>query len=56
MPFQNCNGWTCAAYEYPVPYDKKAEIGNEPYYPVLTNESMEIYAQYKEYDEGYRIA
>lgn len=54
MPFQNCNGWTCAAYEYPVPYDKKAEIGNEPYYPVLTNESMEKYAKYKEYASQFK--
>lgn len=47
MPNQNCNGWTNVAYEFPVAYDKKSELGNEPYYPVLTEESMEMYEKYK---------
>lgn len=53
MPFQNCNGWTCAAYEYPVPCDRKAEKGNEPYYPVLTEDSKERYDKYKAYADGF---
>lgn len=54
MPFQDCDGWTCAAYEYPVPYDKNAEKGNEPYYPVLTDESQNRYAKYKKYAEAFK--
>lgn len=53
MPFQDCNGWTCVAYEYPVKYDKHAKIGFEPYYPVLTEESKNIYKKYKKYVEQY---
>ena len=53
MPFQNCDGWTCAAYEYPVKYDKNAKAGFEPYYPVLTEESRNIYKKYRKYIEQY---
>lgn len=53
MPFQMCDGWTNVAYEYPVKYDKHAEIGNEPYYPVLTDESQRMYQQYKEYATNF---
>lgn len=34
-------GKTVVAFEYPVPYDKYAEKGNEPYYPILTSENVE---------------
>lgn len=37
---------TVVAFEYPVPYDKKAQRGNEPYYPVLTAENIERNAEY----------
>ena len=53
MPFQSCNGWTNAVYEYPVTYDKKSELGNEPYYPVLTENSMELYEKYKMYAKNF---
>jgi UDP-galactopyranose mutase len=53
MPYQYCNGWTNVAYEYPVKYDKDAEVGNEPYYPVLTEESMKMYGRYKDYAETF---
>ena len=36
-------------YEYPVSYDKKSELGNEPYYPVLTEESIKTFKKYKDY-------
>ena len=32
--------------EYPIPYDKDAEIGNVPFYPVVTEESTAIYEKY----------
>lgn len=53
MPVQNCSGWTTVAYEYPVPYDKKAVVGKEPYYPVLTEESMNTFTLYKEYAKKF---
>ena len=53
MPFQKCDGCTSVAYEYPVPYDKNAERGNEPYYPVLTDESKEKYEKYKAYADQF---
>ncbi len=37
---------TVVAFEYPVPYDKTAEIGNEPYYPILTEENMQKNDEY----------
>ena len=49
MPFQNVGDITCVAYEYPVQYDKTAEKGNEPYYPVLTDESKSMYEKYRDY-------
>ena len=40
-----CKG-SVVATEYPLWYDKNAEIGNIPYYPVVTEESSEMYAKY----------
>lgn len=37
---------TVVAFEYPVPYNKEAERGNEPYYPVLTAENIERNDEY----------
>lgn len=45
LPVQDVKGTTYAV-EYPLPY--KAGEKNEPYYPVLTEESQHIYAMYKE--------
>lgn len=53
MPYQEGKGWTCVAYEYPVPYDIRAEKGNEPYYPVLTEESKAAYERYRAYAERF---
>ena len=33
--------------EYPLEYCRESDIGNEPYYPVITKESLEIYHQYE---------
>lgn len=41
----NCKG-SVVATEYPLWYDKNAEIGNLPYYPVVTEESNKMYAKY----------
>lgn len=54
MPVQDGKGWTCVAYEYPVTYDRNAEKGSEPYYPVLTEESKEMYSTYKLYADNFR--
>lgn len=45
LPVQNTIG-TTYEIEYPLPYDPDSD--NEPYYPILTNDSME---QYKKYEE-----
>ena len=34
--------------EYPLPYDREADKGNVPYYPVVTKESKAIYQKYVE--------
>lgn len=53
MPVQKTGGWTKIAYEYPVKYDKNSTIGNEAYYPVLTEESQKMYYKYKDYAKRY---
>lgn len=53
MPYQKADGWTAVAYEYPLTYDKNAETGSEPYYPVLTEDSQTMYRQYKEYAASF---
>ena len=40
-----CKG-SVVATEYPLWYDKNAEVGNIPYYPVVTEESNEMYEKY----------
>lgn len=45
LPYQDVKGTTYAV-EYPLPY-KKGEV-NEPYYPVLTDESKLLFEQYNE--------
>lgn len=49
MPPQDSHGWTCIAYEFPVAYDRNNKLGCEPYYPILTEQSKEIYSRYYEY-------
>ncbi len=54
MPFQKCGEWTNAVYEYPVAYDKSSEFGNEPYYPVLTDQSIKTFEKYKLHASKFR--
>ena len=37
---------TVVAFEYPIPYDKSAVKGNEPYYPILTKDNIGINQNY----------
>jgi len=37
---------TLVAFEYPIPYDKHAPKGNEPYYPILTEENIKKHRYY----------
>lgn len=53
MPVQKGNGSTKIAYEYPIIYDRTADVGNEPYYPVLTKKSIEVFGLYKEYAKKF---
>ena len=55
MPKQDTGNHTTYAVEYPVPYENSR--GQEPYYPVLTQDSKALYEQYKneahKYDSLY---
>lgn len=42
---ENVKG-TVVATEYPLQYDPNQKIGNEPYYPVVTQESNMLYEKY----------
>jgi UDP-galactopyranose mutase len=44
LPPQNIPGLTTVVYEYPIPADKTS--GNEPYYPVLTDNNTALYKRY----------
>lgn len=52
LPVQNVGEKTTYAIEYSIPY--KYNKRNEPYYPVLTEESANIYQQYKEEATKYK--
>jgi UDP-galactopyranose mutase len=45
LPPQNGRGRTIVAYEYPEAYGSAR--GREPYYPVLTGDSVEMYKRYE---------
>ena len=54
LPVQNIGEKTVYAIEYPLPY--KGGEDNEPYYPVLTKESLAMYQKYrKEADNYYNL-
>lgn len=42
------------ATEYPLDYDPAAEVGNIPYYPVVTKESAALYQHYLDEAAGYK--
>lgn len=42
------------ATEYPLQYDPNAEVGNVPYYPVMTEESNQLYQKYLEDVKKYK--
>ena len=44
LPSQNIPEITTVVYEYPIPADKTS--GNEPYYPVLTDNNTTLYNRY----------
>lgn len=46
LPLQDCEG-TTYAIEYPLPYSPD-NTDMEPYYPVLTEESQEMYRKYRD--------
>ena len=50
LPNQDVKG-TTIAYEYPLHYEKGKKM--EPYYPLLTKESMDTYAKYKQLAKDY---
>lgn len=54
LPYQHVGEKTVIAIEYPLAYDKNADKGNEPYYPVLTEESQQQYNRYLEYSKKFK--
>jgi len=53
LPYQDVGEKTVIAIEYPLEYDKYAERGNEPYYPVLTDQSRVQYEKYLAYSQCF---
>lgn len=53
LPYQEVGEKTVIAYEYSLQYNKDAKIGNEPYYPVLTEDSQKQYSDYLEYSKEF---
>lgn len=51
LPVQDVKG-TSYAVEYPLPYTEGADV--EPYYPVLTEKSQNLYKQYAELAAAYK--
>lgn len=51
LPKQDVKGVTVIAREYPQTY--KIEGGTDPYYPIPTEETAEIYAKYKEQSSAF---
>ena len=51
LPYQETNGKTIVAYEYPIQFEEGK--GAEPYYPIPTTESAKQYAQYKELADSF---
>lgn len=54
IPVQNVPGKTLIAREYSVDYDKNAEIGNEPYYPIGGPDNRILRDKYLDLVEKYR--
>lgn len=47
LPKQILLGKTVIAKEYPVEYNSTASVGNEPYYPIDTEESRQLFIRYQ---------
>lgn len=45
--------YTVVAREFPLPYDKYAEVGNIPYYPIINDTNLNIFEQYKKLADQY---
>lgn len=54
LPYQDVGEKTVVALEYPMHYDKNSTNGNEPYYPVLTEESQKQYDNYYTYSKKFK--
>lgn len=47
FPVQKTIGSTTIAYEYPLKYSPDSERGNEPYYPIINDDNINLYNKYK---------
>lgn len=48
LPIQEVGDRTFISYEYPLQYNPMAEIGNEPFYPIISSQNTEVYKLYLE--------
>ena len=46
--------YTVIATEYPCAYDKNAQKGNLPYYPIITEGNMALYRKYLSYSQKFK--
>ena len=46
--------YSTIAYEYPYEYNKYAEKGNLPYYPIINEENLKLFNKYVEYSKKYK--
>ena len=49
---ENCE-YTTVVTEYPLQYDKYAEVGNLPYYPIMNDKNNKVYKQYYNKSKRY---
>ena len=54
FPLQKLDGKSVIAIEFPVEYDKDSFCGNEPYYPVLTQDSKTMFSMYEVLAKKFR--
>lgn len=53
-PDKRSGNYTIVQTEYPIKMDRKAEIGNEPYYPIINDENSLRHKKYKDLVAGYK--
>lgn len=53
-PQKNHSEFTVVQSEYSLPFKKEKPIGNEPYYPILNEENIALYNEYRKIGHKYK--